>query len=161
MPGEVALKGPGLFRGYWRDAEATAAAFSDGFFLTGDIGVLDEEGDLFVRDRKKNLIISGGENIYPAEVERVILEFPGIVECAVIGLPDPRWQERPVALIVPRPGGRIDIAALQAHLAAHLARFKLPREIILRDDLPKSSLGKVQHFALRAELAGASSGRGS
>jgi fatty-acyl-CoA synthase len=152
MAGEIALRAPNLFSGYWRDAAATEAAFRDGFFLTGDIGSLDAEGRLHMRDRKKNLIISGGENIYPAEIERVILEFAGIAECAVVGLPDPRWQERPVAFIVPRPGHAIELAKLEAHLAANLARFKLPREIILRDGLPKNAMGKVQHFALKAEL---------
>jgi fatty-acyl-CoA synthase len=153
-PGEIAVKAPNLFSGYWRDRAATEAAFRDGFFLSGDIGVIDADGHLFVRDRKKNLIISGGENIYPAEIERVILEFPGIAECAVIGVPDPRWQERPVAAIVPCPGAKFNKEELQAHLAANLARFKLPREIVVRDSLPKNVMGKVQHFALKAELSG-------
>jgi fatty-acyl-CoA synthase len=154
IAGEVALKAANLFAGYWRDERATMQAFRDGFFLTGDIGLIDEDGHLFIRDRKKNLIISGGENIYPAEIERVILEFPGIAECAVIGLPDPRWQEVPVALVVPRAGSSLDVAKLEAHLAANLARYKLPRRILLREALPKNAMGKVQHFALKAELAG-------
>ena len=153
MAGEIAVSAPNLFAGYWRDEAATAKAFHDGFFLSGDIGHVDEEGYLFVRDRKKNLIVSGGENIYPAEIERVILEVGAIAECAVIGVPDPRWQERPVAFVVARPGATIDIVALKAHLAANLARFKLPREIHPRERLPKNAMGKVQHFALKAELA--------
>jgi fatty-acyl-CoA synthase len=159
--GEIAVKAPNLFSGYWRDEEATQASLRDGFFLSGDIGMIDVEGHLFVRDRKKNLIISGGENIYPAEVERVILDFAGIAECAVIGAPDPRWQERPVAVIVPRAGYEIDVEALAAHLAANLARFKLPREILLRESLPKNVMGKVQHFALKAELAAMSTSEAS
>jgi fatty-acyl-CoA synthase len=153
VPGEIALRSPGLFGGYWRDEKATALAFRDGFFLSGDIGMVDADGYLYMRDRKTNVIISGGENIYPAEIERVIFEFPGIAECAVIGMPDPRWQERPIALVVPRPGHQIDTERLEAHLAANLARFKLPRRILLRDALPKNAMGKVQHFALKAELA--------
>ncbi|MFI5012759.1 MAG: AMP-binding protein [Hyphomicrobiales bacterium] len=160
LPGEIALKGPGLFRGYWRDEQATAAAFRDGWFLTGDIGMVDADGYLYVRDRKRNVIISGGENIYPAEIERVILEFPGVAECAVIGVPDPRWQETPVALVAPRSGVEIDTTALAAHLAANLGHFKLPRRILLRETLPKNAMGKVQHFLLKAELAKSSLAEG-
>jgi fatty-acyl-CoA synthase len=158
-PGEVALSGPGIFRGYWRDDEATAAAFRDGWFLTGDIGVLDADGYLYLRDRKKNMIISGGENIYPAEVERVIRGFAGVAECAVVGMSDQRWQEVPVAFVVPRAAAWLDVNALAAHLAANLARFKLPRRILLRQSLPKNSMGKVQHFVLKAELALSASAR--
>ncbi len=157
VAGEIALEAPNLFSGYWRDTVATQAAFRGRFFLSGDIGMVDEEGHLLVLDRKKNLIVSGGENIYPAEIERVILEFPGIAECAVIGVPDPRWQESPVALVVPRTGHEIDARKLEAHLAANLARFKLPRQILLRDSLPKNAMGKVQHFVLKAELSHRSS----
>jgi fatty-acyl-CoA synthase len=151
--GEIALRGPGLFQGYWRDPEASAAAFRDGWFLTGDIGMVDADRYLYVRDRKKNVIISGGENIYPAEIERVILEFPGVAECAVVGVSDPRWQETPVALVVPRRGVALALDRLEAHLAANLARFKLPRRILLRHSLPRNAMGKVQHFALRAALS--------
>ena len=156
MPGEVALKGPGLFCGYWRDEEATEAAFRDGWFLTGDIGVVDAQGYLYLRDRKKNVIISGGENIYPAELEREIGAFPGVAECAVVGMSDPRWQEVPVAFVVPRAQTLLDVEALGVHLAANLARFKLPRRILLRQALPRNAMGKIQHFVLKAELAAAS-----
>jgi len=151
-PGEIALRGPSLFSGYWRNDEASAAAWRDGWFLTGDLGSVDADGYLYVRERKKNLIISGGENIYPAEIELVVGSFAGVAECAVIGVPDPRWQEVPLALVVARQGASIDIAALEAHLAANLARFKLPRRILLRQALPKNAMGKVQHFLLRAEF---------
>ena len=150
--GEIALKGRGLFSGYWRDPQASRAAFRDGWFLTGDIGCVDADGYLFVRDRKKNLIISGGENIYPAEIERVILECPEVGECAVVGVPDPRWQEAPVALVVPRRGAVIVPERIEAHLRANLARFKLPRRILIREALPRNAMGKIQHFALKAEL---------
>ncbi|MBV9755405.1 MAG: AMP-binding protein [Hyphomicrobiales bacterium] len=152
-PGEVALMGPQIFSGYWRNDEATAAAFRDGWFLTGDIGVTDAQGHLFLRDRKNNVIISGGENIYPAEVERVIGAFAGVAECAVVGIPDPRWQEVPIAYVVPHAQAPLDIEALSAHLAANLGRFKLPRRILLRDALPRNAMGKVQHFVLKSELA--------
>lgn len=153
-PGEIAVRGPNIFSHYWRDEAATREVFLEDWFFTGDIGVMDEHGHFTVRERKKNVIISGGENIYPAEVERVIASFPGISECAVVGRPDPKWQEVPIAAIVLKPGATLDRAALENHLAENLARFKLPRDILMRDSLPKTALGKVQHFALKNELAG-------
>jgi len=102
-----------------------------------------------VLDRKKNMIISGGENIYPAEVERVLLEHPDVRECGVIGRPDPRWDEVPVAYVILHPGRLVDAEDLKAHALAELARFKVPREFIFVDDLPRTALGKVQHFMLR------------
>jgi fatty-acyl-CoA synthase len=151
-PGEIAVRGPNILSGYWHDVDATREAFRDGWYLTGDIGVMDADGHFTVRERKKNVIISGGENIYPAEVERVILAFPGIADCAVIGRPDPKWLEVPIAAVVLKPGATLDLPALNAQLAQNLARFKLPRDIMVRDSLPKTALGKVQHFALKAEL---------
>lgn len=152
--GEILLKGPNLFSGYWRDERATAAAFREGWYLTGDIASRGGDGHFTVHDRKKNVIISGGENIYPAEIERVIAEFPGIAEAAVVGRPDPRWQEVAVAVVVPVPGARIDTDVLMGHLAANLARYKLPREVLVRDALPKNALGKILHYAIRRELEG-------
>ncbi len=152
--GEIAVLGPNILSGYWRDADATREAFRDGWYLTGDIGVMDADGHFTVRERKKNVIISGGENIYPAEVERVIATFPGIADCAVVGRPDPRWQEVPIAAVVLKPGATLDRAGLDNHLAENLARFKVPRAIVVRDSLPKTALGKVQHFALKKELDG-------
>ncbi len=151
VAGEIVVRGPNLLQRYWRDEAATSATLCDGWFLTGDIGVRDAAGHFKVTDRKKNVIISGGENIYPAEIERVLAEAPGVAECAVIGRPDPRWQEVPIAFVVARPGIAIDVAAIDAHLARHLARFKLPKMMIVRDALPKTALGKVQHHVLRAE----------
>ena len=152
VAGEIAVRGPNILAGYWRDDDATAAALADGWFLTGDIGVRDAAGHFSVRDRKKNVIISGGENVYPAEIERVLGAAPGIAECAVVGRPDAKWQEVAVAFVVATPGTALDLVAINTYLAANLARFKLPQAIIVRDALPKTALGKVQHFALKAEL---------
>ncbi|WGD54853.1 long-chain fatty acid--CoA ligase [Bradyrhizobium sp. CB1650] len=148
-PGEIAVRGPNVFFEYWGNADATRDALHDGWYRTGDIGLCDADGYFWVRDRKKNMIISGGENIYPAEVERVLLEHPDVSECAVIGRPDPRWDEVPVAYVIRRSGSRLESNELIAHLQAQLARYKVPREIIFVTDLPRTALGKVQHFLLK------------
>jgi fatty-acyl-CoA synthase len=148
-PGEIAVRGPNLFCEYWRNQEATREALRGGWYRTGDIGLRDADGYFFVHDRKKNLIISGGENVYPAEVERVLLEHPDVVECGVIGRPDPRWDEVPVAYVIRRAGCLVEAEILKAHVLTQLARFKVPRDIVFVDDLPRTALGKVQHFMLR------------
>ena len=147
--GEIAVRGPNVFYEYWGDEEATREALHDGWYRTGDIGRRDADGYFWVHDRKKNLIISGGENIYPAEVERVLLEHPDVVECGVVGRPDPRWDEVPVAYVIRRAGCFVDAENLKAHVLTQLARFKVPRDIVFVDDLPRTALGKVQHFMLR------------
>ena len=149
MPGEIAVRGPNVFYEYWGNEEATREALHDGWYRTGDIGRRDADGYFWVHDRKKNLIISGGENIYPAEVERVLLEHPDVVECGVIGRPDPKWDEVPVAYVIRRAGCSIEQDGLKAHVEMQLARFKVPRDIVFVDDLPRTALGKVQHFMLR------------
>jgi fatty-acyl-CoA synthase len=148
-PGEIAVRGPNVFYEYWGNKEATREALHDGWYRTGDIGLRDTDGYFWVHDRKKNLIISGGENIYPAEVERVLLEHPDVRECAVIGRPDPRWDEVPVAYVIRRTGCSVEADDLRAHVLTQLARFKVPRDIVFVDDLPRTALGKVQHFMLR------------
>ena len=148
-PGEIAVRGPNVFYEYWGNEEATREALHDGWYRTGDIGWRDADGYFWVHDRKKNLIISGGENIYPAEVERVLLEHPDVVECGVIGRPDPRWDEVPVAYVIRRKGCSVEAENLKAHVLTQLARFKVPRDIVFVDDLPRTALGKVQHFMLR------------
>jgi fatty-acyl-CoA synthase len=148
-PGEIAVRGPNVFFEYWGNEEATREALRDGWYRTGDIGRRDADGYFFVHDRKKNMIISGGENIYPAEVERVLLQHPDVADCGVIGRPDPRWNEVPVAYVIPRAGCRVDAEALQAHVLTQLARFKVPREFVFVEDLPRTALGKVQHFRLK------------
>jgi fatty-acyl-CoA synthase len=148
-PGEIVVRGPNVFFEYWGNEDATRETLHDGWYRTGDIGVRDEEGYFWIRDRKKNMIISGGENIYPAEVERVLLEHPDVSECAVIGRPDPRWDEVPVAYVIGRSGCRLEADQLRAHLQAQLARYKVPRDIVFVADLPRTALGKVQHFLLK------------
>jgi len=147
--GEIIVRGPNVFYEYWGNEEATREALRDGWYRTGDIGLCDADGYFWVHDRKKNLIISGGENIYPAEVERVLLEHPDVRECGVIGRPDPRWDEVPVAYVIRRAGCSVEAEGLRAHVLTQLARFKVPREIVFVDDLPRTALGKVQHFMLR------------
>jgi fatty-acyl-CoA synthase len=149
MPGEIAVRGPNIFCEYWGNEQATREALHDGWYRTGDIGRRDADGYFWVHDRKKNLIISGGENIYPAEVERVLLEHPDVSECGVIGRPDPKWDEVPVAYVIRRAGCSIGAEDLKAHVLTQLARFKVPRDIVFVDDLPRTALGKVQHFMLR------------
>ncbi|MBR0959912.1 class I adenylate-forming enzyme family protein [Bradyrhizobium japonicum] len=148
-PGEIVVRGPNVFFEYWGNEAATRDALHDGWYRTGDIGLCDADGYFWVRDRKKNMIISGGENVYPAEVERVLLEHPDVSECAVIGRPDPRWDEVPIAYVIARSGCRLEADELRAHLQAQLARYKVPREIVFVTDLPRTALGKVQHFLLK------------
>ena len=159
MPGEIVVRGPNVFCEYWGNATATREALHDGWYRSGDIGLRDADGYFWVHERKKNLIISGGENIYPAEVERVLLEHPDISECGVIGRPDPKWDEVPVAYVIRRAGCSVEAESLKAHLLTQLARFKVPRDIVFVDDLPRTALGKVQHFRLR-ELDGRVSAQG-
>jgi fatty-acyl-CoA synthase len=149
VAGEVVVRGPNVFFEYWGNADATAETLRDGWYHSGDIGTRDADGHFFIHDRKKNMIISGGENIYPAEIERVLIAHPDVAEGAVIGRPDPKWQEVPVAYVVRRAGRTIDARALEAHLLAQLARFKVPRDYVFVDALPRNAMGKVQHFLLR------------
>jgi len=149
VAGEVVLRGPNVFFEYWGNTAATAETLRDGWYHSGDIGTRDTDGHFFIHDRKKNMIISGGENIYPAEVERVLSAHPDVAEAAVIGRPDPKWQEVPVAYVVRRADTTCDGQALEAHLLGELARFKVPREYVFVDSLPRNAMGKVQHFVLR------------
>jgi fatty-acyl-CoA synthase len=147
--GEVVVRGPNVLFEYWGNAAATAEALREGWFHTGDIGTRDGDGYFFIHDRKNNVIISGAENIYPAEIERVLAHHPAVAEVAVVGRPHAKWQEVPVAFVVRRPGVAADAEALKRHVAEHLARFKVPRDIAFVDSLPRNALGKVQHFRLK------------
>lgn len=147
--GEIVLRGPKVFKGYWRNEAATAAAINDGWFHTGDIGYLDDEDYLYIVDRKKDIIISGGENIASLEVERVIYEMPQVLEVAVVGIPHPRWQEVPKAFIVPKKGEELTAGEVMEHCSKKLARFKVPKEIEFIDLLPRNPSGKVLKRELR------------
>jgi fatty-acyl-CoA synthase len=147
--GEVVVRGPNVFFEYWGNAAATAETLRDGWYHSGDIGARDADGHFFIHDRKKNMIISGAENIYPAEVERVLIAHADVAEAAVVGRADPKWQEVPIAYVVRRPGAACDARVLEAHLLKELARFKVPREYVFVDALPRNAMGKVQHFVLK------------
>jgi fatty-acyl-CoA synthase len=149
--GEIAVRGPNVFFEYWGNENATRQALRDGWYRTGDIGLRNADGYIWVHERKSNLIISGGENVYPAEVERVLLEHPDVAECGVIGRPDPKWDEVPVAYVIRRKNSDVEAEALKAHVQAQLARFKVPRDIVFVEDLPRTALGKVQHFMLKQQ----------
>jgi fatty-acyl-CoA synthase len=151
-PGEICLRGPKVTKGYWRDPAKTAASFFGDWFRTGDVGYLDADGFLFLTDRKKDIIISGGENIASSEVERVIYELAVVREAAVIGLPDERWGERPVAVVALSEGTELDLATLSAHCRSRLASFKVPKQLIVVDSLPRNPSGKVLKRVLRDEL---------
>ena len=151
--GEICLRGPKVTRGYWNDPAKTASAFfPGGWFRTGDVGYLDSEDFLFITDRKKDMIISGGENIASSEVERAIQMLPEVLDCAVIGMPDERWGERPVAFIVLRAGAVLSEDDLRTHCRREMAAFKVPDRFIFRQDLPRNASGKVLKRELRDEI---------
>ena len=150
--GEVLVRGDTVMTGYWRDPDATAAALRDGWLFTGDMGALDEDGFLTLKDRSKDVIISGGSNIYPREVEEVLLLAPGVAEVSVVGAPDPEWGEVVVAFVVPRPGCQIDASELDALCLEHIARFKRPKRYRVVEGLPKNNYGKVLKTELREKL---------
>jgi acyl-CoA synthetase (AMP-forming)/AMP-acid ligase II len=150
--GEICLRGAKITRGYWRDEKKTAASFYGDWFRTGDVGYLDSDGFLFLTDRVKDMIISGGENIASSEVERVVYQMPQVREAAIIGVPDEKWGERPVAVVALNAGHSLDYETLAKHCRAHLAAFKVPKQLILREQLPRNPSGKVLKRLLRDEL---------
>ena len=148
--GEVVLSGPNIMAGYWNDPEATAAAIVDGWYHSGDAGSTDEDGYLYIRDRYKDMIISGGENVYPAEIESALLEFDDVQEVAVIGVPDPTWGEVGLAVVVTVAGQRSSTPRSCARrLRTRLAGFKVPKYVELSDELPKTATGKIRKPDLR------------
>jgi fatty-acyl-CoA synthase len=149
--GEIVMRGPKVFKGYWRDEEATASAFAGGWFHSGDIGLRDEDGYLFIVDRLKDMIVSGGENIASSEIERVLYEHDSVLEAAVVGRPDERWGEVPVAFVALRPGADATSDALIAHCQTQLARFKVPKDVTFIEALPRNPSGKVLKRELRAQ----------
>ena len=154
-PGMIEVRGPNVFQGYWQMPDKTAAELRDnGFFITGDIGVIDDQGYLSIVGRQKDLVITGGLNVYPKEVEELLDALPGVRETAVIGVPHPDFGEAVVAIVVPEPtqGPALDPDAMMAQIRDKIARFKQPKAILLREALPRNTMGKVQKAALRAEL---------
>jgi long-chain acyl-CoA synthetase len=151
--GEVLARGDSVMCGYWRNPEATAATLRGGWLHTGDVGSVDQDGFLTLRDRSKDLIISGGANIYPREVEEVLLRHPAVAEVSVIGRPDPNWGEMVVAFVVRAPGAACDPVDLDAHCLAHIARFKRPKDYRFVEALPKNNYGKVLKTDLRKILS--------
>lgn len=147
--GELLLSGPSLFMGYWNQPELTAKVLVDGWFHTGDAAMRDEEGYFTIVDRKKDMYISGGENVYPAEVEAAMAELTDIAECAVVGVPDERWGEVGRAYIIPVAGKDVTVDAVIAHCLSRLAKFKVPKTIVLTDSIPRTGSGKVQKHILR------------
>ncbi len=152
--GEVVLRGPKVFKGYWRDPDATDAAFAGGWFHTGDIGVRDDDGYLFIVDRLKDMILSGGENIAGSEIERVLYEHDAVLEAAVVGRPDDRWGEVPVAYVALRPNATATADELIEHCRRELARYKVPKEVTFIEALPRNPSGKVLKRELRATPGG-------
>ncbi len=148
--GQIEIRGPNVFKGYWNNPEKTREELrGNGFFRTGDLGRVDADGYLHIVGRGKDLIISGGFNIYPKEVERALDDLPGVLESAVIGVPHPDMGEGVVGVLVSQPGTRLDPEVLLASLRDSLARFKQPRRLFFVDALPRNAMGKVQKAALR------------
>lgn len=151
-PGEIVVRGAPVMLGYWRNEAATAKTIRDGWLWTGDVGTMDADGFLTMRDRSKDMIISGGTNIYPREVEEALLLHPSVHEVAVVGRPHPEWGEDVVAFVVLAAGANLDEAALDAHCLDRIARFKRPKAYFAADELPKNNYGKVLKTDLRARL---------
>jgi long-chain acyl-CoA synthetase len=151
--GEICVCGPNITKGYLNNPEETRAAFWGNWYRTGDIGVFDEEGYLFIVDRLKDMIITGGENVYSREVEEVLYTRAEVLECAVVGLPDAEYGERVTAYIVPQPGQHVDSSVFKAYLKERLAGYKVPKAFIEVDQLPKSSAGKLLKRKIRDAYA--------
>lgn len=148
--GEILVKGPMVFHGYYKNDMANKESFIDGWFKTGDLGYLDDDGFLYVVERRSDLIISGGENIYPSEIEHILLEIDGVEEAAVVGVPNKKWGKVPVAYIVKQQKELSEIEILD-HLETKLARFKIPRKIIFISSLPRNAANKIMRHKLLAE----------
>jgi acyl-CoA synthetase (AMP-forming)/AMP-acid ligase II len=150
--GEICLKGGNTMAGYWRDSKATNEMLKDGWLHTGDIGFVDEDGYLYITDRKKDLIIKGGENISPREIEEVFYRHPAIAEAAVVGLPSKVYGEDIYAVLQLRTGVEISAEELQMYVGQFVTKFKMPTRIILQPLLPKNVIGKILKYKIRAEL---------
>lgn len=152
--GEILIQGPNVMREYWNRPDATDASFTEGdWFRSGDVGVRDDDGYVAIVDRLKDMIISGGENIYPAEIEAVILSYPGVEGCGVFGIPDDKWGEVGCAAVTLEEGAALTVEELQTYLADRLARYKIPKSLILVDEIPRNATGKIRKDRLRAMYA--------
>ena len=149
--GEIYIGGATIIREYFNNAEATTAARKGGFFTLGDMGRFDEEGYLYVVDRKKDMIISGGENIFPNDIEEVLYKHPAVEMAAVVGAPDPKWGEIVVAAVALKPGSSVSEAEIIAHCMTFLSSFKVPKRVDFRDRLPMSSFGKILRREVRRD----------
>jgi long-chain acyl-CoA synthetase len=149
--GELVVKGPQVFLGYWGRDAAEQVLLADGWLLTGDLAMMDEDGFFSIVDRKKDLVIAGGFNVYPTEVEAVVASHPGVAECCVVGLPDRYRGETVKAYVVVTPGVTLTEAEVREHCAAHLSAYKVPKIVEFRDDLPRTAIGKALRRLLVAE----------
>ncbi len=152
--GEILIKGKSILYEYWGNEEATREAIRDGWYHTGDVGYRDEDGDYWVNDRLKDVIISGGENIYPAEVEQVLYDMDEVEDASVVGRPDEKWGEVPVAVIALRDGAALDKETVAGRLDGVLARFKHPKDVVFVDEFPRNAMGKILKYELRGLVAG-------
>ncbi|MCH2250277.1 MAG: AMP-binding protein, partial [Cognatishimia sp.] len=153
--GVMEVRGPNVFQGYWQMPDKTAAELrADGFFITGDLGKVDEDGYVHILGRNKDLIISGGFNIYPKELEVLLDDQPGVLESAVIGVPHPDFGESPVGVLVPMAGQSPDLEAIMAAVTPSLAKFKHPKKLVVMEALPRNTMGKVQKNLLREQFKG-------
>jgi acyl-CoA synthetase (AMP-forming)/AMP-acid ligase II len=150
--GEIVIKSDGLMQGYWQNDTATHEAVRDGFLHTGDMGEMDDSGFIYVVDRLKDMIVSGGENIYSREVENALSSHPAVLEAAVVGGPDQRWGEAVIAFVVRRPGATVSAEDITAHCVSSIASYKRPRQIIFVESLPKLPNGKIEKYKLREPL---------
>ncbi|MGH8926526.1 MAG: acyl--CoA ligase family protein [Acidimicrobiia bacterium] len=150
--GEVVMRGNNVMSGYYNDPEATAHAFRGGWFHSGDLAVWHADGYIELRDRQKDIIISGGENISTIEVEQALVSHPAVLECAVVAMPHDHWGERPKAFVVLKPGGQVEASDLIEHVRGRLAKFKAPEEVEIVEALPKTSTGKIQKYVLREQV---------
>jgi fatty-acyl-CoA synthase len=152
-PGEIVIRGPTLMDGYWNADEATAEAIRGGWFHSGDVARRDADGFIYISDRKKDMIITGGFNVYPKEVEEIVFTHPSVADCAVVGLPDPEWGEAVTAFVAPKAGAALDPDEIVELCRRELAGYKKPRRVVLVDEIPRNPSGKALKRVLRDRYA--------